>query len=81
MRVIEALRYIQTEYVMFGDMDQKDCNKVFTKPMKTKNITWETLRKIEWKWVNGISFNKGNEAILIRYSTKPPIYERTGESS
>lgn len=38
MRVIEALRYTHAEWVMFGDMDENDCRKVFTKPMKTKNI-------------------------------------------
>ena len=32
MRVIEALRYIHAEWVMFGDMDENDCHKVFTKP-------------------------------------------------
>ena len=51
MRVIEALRYIRAEWVMFGDMDENDYHKVFTKPMKTKNIPWDRLRRIEWKWV------------------------------
>lgn len=47
MRVIEALRYIHAEWVMFGDMDENDCHKVFTKPMKTKNIPWDRIRRIE----------------------------------
>lgn len=61
MRVIEALRYIQAEWVMFGDMDENDCHKVFTKPMKTKNIPWDRLRRIEWKWVSSINFKKRTE--------------------
>ena len=39
MRVIDALRYIHAEWVMFGDMDENDCHKVFTKPMKTKKYS------------------------------------------
>lgn len=58
MRVIEALRYIHAEWVMFGDMDENDCRKVFTKPMKTKNIPWDRLRRMEWKWVSSINFSK-----------------------
>ena len=76
MRVIEALRYIDAEWVMFGDMDENDCHKVFTKPMKTKNITWDRLRRIEWKWVSSINFNKDDGILIIRYSMKRPIYER-----
>ena len=76
MRVIEALRYIHTEWVMFGDMDEKDYRKVFTKPMKIKNITWDRLRRIEWKWVSSINFNKDDGILIIRYSVKRPIYER-----
>ena len=76
MRVIEALRYIQAEWVMFGDMDENDCHKVFTKPMKTKNIPWDRLRRIEWKWVSSINFNKNDGILIIRYSMKRPIYER-----
>ena len=76
MRVIEALRYIRAEWVMFGDMDENDCHKVFTKPMKTKNIPWDRLRRIEWKWVSSISFNKKDGILIIRYSAKRPIYER-----
>lgn len=76
MRVIEALRYIYAEWVMFGDMDENDCHKVFTKPMKTKNIPWDRLRRIEWKWVSSISFDKKDGILIIRYSAKRPIYER-----
>lgn len=76
MRVIEALRYIYAEWVMFGDMDENDCHKVFTKPMKTKNIPWDRLRRIEWKWVSSINFNKEDGTLIIRYSAKRPIYER-----
>ena len=76
MRVIEALRYIYAEWVMFGDMDENDCHKVFTKPMKTKNIPWDRLRRIEWKWVSSINFNKKDGILIIRYSAKRPIYER-----
>lgn len=76
MRVIEALRYIHTEWVIFADMDEKDCRKVFTKPMKIKNITWDRLRRIEWKWVSSINFNKDDGILIIRYSMKRPIYER-----
>lgn len=76
MRVIEALRYIHTEWVIFADMDEKDCCKVFTKPMKIKNITWDRLRRIEWKWVSSINFNKDDGILIIRYSMKRPIYER-----
>lgn len=76
MRVIEALRYIGAEWVMFGDMDEDDCRKVFTKPMKMKNIPWDKLRRIEWKWVSSINFNKKDGILIIRYSAKWPIYER-----
>ena len=76
MRVIEALRYIHTEWVIFADMDEKDYRKVFTKPMKIKNITWDRLRRIEWKWVSSINFNKDEGILIIRYSVKRPIYER-----
>ena len=76
MRVIDALRYIYAEWVMFGDMDENDCRKVFTKPMKTKNIPWDRLRRIEWKWVSSINFNKDDGILIIRYSMKRPIYER-----
>ncbi|HIZ80695.1 MAG TPA: hypothetical protein H9722_01200 [Candidatus Mediterraneibacter pullistercoris] len=76
MRVIEALRYIHTEWVIFADMDEKDYRKVFTKPMKIKNITWDRLRRIEWKWVSSINFNKDDGILIIRYSVKRPIYER-----
>ena len=76
MRVIEALRYIHTEWVIFADMDEKDYRKVFTKPMKIKNITWDRLRRIEWKWVSSINFNKDDGILIIRYSMKRPIYER-----
>ncbi len=76
MRVIEALRYIHAEWVIFVDMDEKDYRKVFTKPMKIKNITWDRLRRIEWKWVSSINFNKDDGILIIRYSMKQPIYER-----
>lgn len=76
MRVIEALRYMHTEWEIFADMDEKDYRKVFTKPMKIKNITWDRLRRIEWKWVSSINFNKDNGILIIRYSMKRPIYER-----
>ena len=79
MRVIEALRYIHTEWVIFADMDEKDYRKVFTKPMKIKNITWDRLRRIEWKWVSSINFNKDDGILIIRYSVKRPIYERRYE--
>ena len=39
MRVIEALRYIHAEWVIFCDLDQKDHAKVFSKRMKKDNIT------------------------------------------
>lgn len=76
MRVVEALRYIYAEWVIFADMDEKDYRKVFTKPMKTKNIPWDRLRRIEWKWVSSINFNKEDGTLIIRYSAKKPIYER-----
>lgn len=76
MRVIEALRYIHAEWVMFGDMDENDCHKVFTKRMKKRNIPWEKLSRIEWKWVSVISFNKEDGTLIIRYSAKRSIYER-----
>ncbi len=76
MRVIEALRYIHAEWVIFADMDEKDYRKVFTKPMKMKNIPWDRLRRIEWKWVSAISFNKEDGTLIIRYSARRPIYER-----
>lgn len=76
MRVIEALRYIHTEWVIFADMDEKDYRKGFTKPMKIKNITWDRLCRIEWKWVSSINFNKDDGILIIRYSVKRPIYER-----
>ena len=76
MRAIEALRYIHTEWVIFADMDEKDYRKVFTKPMKMKNIPWDRLRRIEWKWVSSVCFNKEDGTLIIRYSAKRPIYER-----
>lgn len=76
MRVIEALRYIYAEWVVFANMDEKDYRKVFTKPMKTKNIPWDRLRRIEWKWVSSVCFNKEDGTLIIRYSAKRPIYER-----
>ena len=76
MRVIEALRYIYAEWVVFANMDEKDYRKVFTKPMKTKNIPWDKLRRIEWKWVSSVCFNKEDGTLIIRYSAKRPIYER-----
>ena len=76
MRVIEALRYIHAEWVIFGDMDEKDYRKVFTKPMKVKNIPWDRLRRIEWRWVSSVNFNKENGTLVIRHSKKPTVYER-----
>lgn len=76
MRVIEALRYIYAEWVIFADMDEKDYRKVFTKPMKTKNIPWDRLRRIEWKWVSSVCFNKEDGTMIIRYSAKRPVYEK-----
>lgn len=76
MRVIEALRYIQTEWIIFCDLDQKDHTKVFSKRMKKNNIPWEKLKRIEWKWVSVIAFNKEDGTLIIRYSAKRPVYER-----
>ena len=76
MRVIEALRYIHAEWVMFGDMDENDCHKVFTKPMKMKNIPWDRLRRIEWRWVTSVNFDKENGTLIIRHSVRPTAYER-----
>lgn len=76
MRVIEALRYIHAEWVVFVDMDEKDYRKVFTKPMKVKNIPWDRLRRMEWKWVTSVNFNKKDGTLLIRYSGKPTLYEK-----
>lgn len=76
MRVIEALRYIYAEWVVFANMDEKDYRKVFTKPMKTKNIPWDRLRRIEWKWVSSVCFNKEDGTMIIRYSAKRPVYEK-----
>ena len=76
MRVIEALRYIQTEWIIFCDLDQKDHTKVFTKPMKVKNIPLDRLRRIEWRWVYSVNFNKENGTLVIRHSKKPTVYER-----
>ena len=76
MRVIEALRYVHAEWVIFADMDENDYRKVFKKPMKMKNIPWDRLRRIEWKWVSSINFNKDDGILIIRYSMKRPIYER-----
>lgn len=76
MRVIEALRYIQAEWIIFCDLDQKDYSKTFSKRMKKNNITWERLKRIEWKWVSSINFNKKDGILIIRYSAKRPIYER-----
>lgn len=79
MRVIEALRYIHAEWVIFCDLDQKDHSKVFSKRMKKNNIPWEKLRRIEWKWVLSINFNKDDGTLIIRYSARRPIYERGSE--
>ena len=76
MRVIEALRYISAEWIMFCDLDQKDHAKVFSKRMKKNNITWEKLKRIEWKFVSSIVFNKEDGTLIIRHSAKRPIYER-----
>lgn len=76
MRVIETLRYIHAEWVIFCDLDQEDHSKVFSKRMKKRNIPWEKLSRIEWKWVSTISFNKEDGTLIIRYSAKKPIYER-----
>ena len=76
MRVIEALRYISAEWVIFADMDEKDYRKIFTKPMKVKNIPWERLCRIEWQWVISVSFNKKDGTMIIRHSKKPTVYKR-----
>lgn len=76
MRVIEALRYINAEWVIFCDLDQKDHSKVFSKRMKKNNIQWKRLSRIEWKWVSTISFSKEDGTLIIRYSEKRPVYER-----
>lgn len=76
MRVVEALRYISAEWVIFCDMDEKEYSKIFTKPMKVKNISWDRLRRIEWRWVSSVSFNKENGTLIIRHSKKPTVYER-----
>lgn len=76
MRVIEALRYISAEWVIFCDLDQKDHSKVFSKRMKKENIPWKKLQRIEWKWVSHMNFNKEDGTLIIRYSAKKPIYER-----
>ena len=76
MRVIEALRYISAEWVIFCDLDQKDHSKVFSKRMKKNNISWEKLKRIEWKWVSVINFSKDDGTLTIRYSARRPIYER-----
>ena len=76
MRVIEALRYVHAEWVIFGDMDEKDYRKVFTRPMKVKNIPWDRLRRMEWKWVVSVNFNPKDGAMIIRYRGKPTLYER-----
>ena len=54
---------------------KKDYRKVFTKPMKVKNIPWDRLRKIEWRWVTAINFNKEDGTLLIRHSAKKTVYE------
>ena len=79
MRVSEALRYIGAEWIIFCDLDQKDHSKVFSKRMKKNNIPWEKLKRIEWKWVSSINFNKKDGILIIRYSAKRPIYERGHE--
>lgn len=76
MRVIEVLRYIHAEWVIFCDMDEKEYSKIFTKPMKVKNISWDRLRRIEWRWVSSVSFDKENGTLIIRHSKKPTVYER-----
>lgn len=76
MRVIEALRYIHAEWVIFCDLDQKDHSKVFTKRMKKNNISWEKLKRIEWKWVSVINFDPRDGTLIIRYSGRKPVYER-----
>lgn len=76
MRVIEALRHISAEWVMFCDLDQKDYSKVLSKRMKKNNIPYEKLSRIEWKWVSTINFNKDDGTLIIRYSARRPIYER-----
>ena len=75
MRVIEALRYIHAEWIIFCDLDQKDHSKVFSKRMKKNNIPWEKLRRIEWKWVSSVNFDSRDGTLIIRYSAKRPIYE------
>ena len=76
MRVIEALRYISAEWVIFCDLDQKDHSKVFSKRMKKENIPWKKLQRIEWKWVSSVNFDSRDGTLIIRYSARRPIYER-----
>lgn len=76
MRVIEALRYIGAEWIIFCDLDQKDYSKVFSKRMKKNNIPWEKLRRIEWKWVSSVNFDSRDGTLIIRYSARRSIYER-----
>lgn len=76
MRVIEALRYIQAEWIIFCDLDQKYYTKAFSRRMKKNNIPWKKLKRIEWKWVSVIAFDKESGTLIIRYSAKRPVYER-----
>ena len=76
MRVIEALRYIGAEWVIFCDLDQKDHSKVFSKRMKKKNIPWEKLQRIEWKWVSSVNFDSRDGTLIKKKKKKRPIYER-----
>lgn len=76
MRVIEALRYIGAEWIIFCDLDQKDHAKVFSKRMKKNNIPWEKLKRIEWKWVSSVNFDSRDGTLIIRYSARRSIYER-----
>lgn len=72
MKVIEALRYCQSEWVIFVDLEKHGCD-AFSKKMKVKNITWDKLRHVEWKNVSSINYS--DECMIIRYKTSKAIYE------
>lgn len=77
MRVIDVLRICHSPggWVIFGDMDQKDPRKVFSKPMKIKNITWDRLRHIEYKNVVSVNYSPKDGCMIIRYKIKGSVYD------
>lgn len=81
MRVIDVLRTYHSvdQWVMFVDMDAvgtKDHNKIWSKPMKMKNITWDRLRHIENKYVVSVNYSPKSGYLIIRHRSEKSIFDK-----